>query len=165
MSKPARVVLLLLAVVVLSTAFVLSRPRPAPILAAPNIFSGPVNGGCYLQTVTTCAIHVDSWQPVVTDAGRALVGFQLAAQAQGASGSAVLYDFRTDVSNPPIGSYLPSLVKQDFAAQCGVSYHLTLRAQDSGDLSFEETGHTEVFACPAAPIAPRVYLPAALRGQ
>ena len=27
---------------------------------------------------------------------------------------ALLYDFRSDVSNPPGGSYLPSLVKQDF---------------------------------------------------
>jgi len=165
MSKPARVALLLLAVIALSAGFILVRPRPAPIMAAPNVFSGPVNGGCYLQTVTTCAIHVDSWQPVVADTGQALVGFQLAAQAQGASGSAVLYDFRTDVSNPPIGSYLPSLVKRDFAARCGVSYRLMLRAQDSGDLSFEEIGRTEVFTCPAAPIAPQNYLPAVLRGQ
>lgn len=149
MSKAARVGVLLLALALLTAWGVARRPPAQEALAAPNVFSGPINGGCYLETPTSCRIHVDNWQPIVPDTGRALLGFQLVAQADGAGTGAVLYDFRTDVSNPPSGSYLPSLVKQDFAARCGVTYHLTLRAQDTGDLSLEEVGRTTPFRCPA----------------
>jgi hypothetical protein len=119
-------------------------------LAAPNVFSGPANGGCYLDTVTTCRIQVDRWQPIVTDPGQKLLAFQLRAVPGGSGTGSVLYDFRTDVSNPPVGSYLPSLVKKGFAAQCGATYSLSLRARDAGDLDFEEIGRTNTFQCPAA---------------
>jgi hypothetical protein len=120
------------------------------VLAAPHAFSGPVNGGCYLATLTTCRIHIDRWQPIVTDQGQKLVGFQLSAVPVGSNSSSLLYDFRSDVSNPPAGSYLPSLVKKDFAAQCSVTYELALYAKDSADLDFEAVGRTNEFQCPAA---------------
>ncbi len=119
-------------------------------MAAPNVFSGPVNGGCYLESITSCRIHIDAWQPIVTDTGTKLIGFQLLAFQEGALSGQPIYDFRTDVSNPPLGSYVPSLVKKDFAAQCGVTYHLALQAKDSGDPAFEEVGQTTSFQCPAA---------------
>lgn len=122
------------------------------VSAAPNVFSGPANGGCYLDTITTCRIHVDNWQPIVVDTGQKLAAFQLLAVPGGSVDGSVVYDFRTDVSNPP-GSYLPSLVKKDFAAQCGVSYQLLLRAQDTGDLDYEEVGRTNEFQCPMAATA------------
>ncbi|MBP8948851.1 MAG: hypothetical protein KBG73_08415 [Candidatus Promineofilum sp.] len=152
MIRLTRIVLLLLLLAAVVAVAVLWRPRSAPVVAAPNVFSGPVNGGCYLQTMTTCAIHVDNWQPIVPDAGQTLAGFQLAAQASGAAGRTLLYDFRTDVSNPPTTGYTPSLVKRDFAARCDTTYHLLLSARDSGDLSFEEVGRTTEFTCPAAAI-------------
>lgn len=174
--QAARVALLLLAVgALVATVW---RPRPAgpqpagpqpagpqPLaarvaLAAPNVFAGPVNGGCYLATATTCRIHVDNWQPITSDAGRVLRGFRLSAGANGTE--TLLYDFRTDVSNPPAGSYLPSLVRQDFAARCDTTYRLTLHAQDSGDSAYELVGHTSEFQCPAA-TAFYNYLPLARR--
>jgi hypothetical protein len=123
-------------------------------LAAPHVVSGPVNGGCYLDTAASCRLHVDKWQPIVTDQGQKLLGFQLLAVPAGSSSGALLYDFRSDVSNPPGGSYLPSLVKQDFAAQCGAAYELSLRAKDTADLDFEEVGRTNMFQCPAAAVTP-----------
>lgn len=119
-------------------------------MAAPNVFSGPVNGGCYLDTITTCRLHIDRWQPIGIDANQKLEGFRLAALPGESATGSILYDFRTDVSNPPGGSYLPSLVKQDFVAACGTTYRLVLLAKDSGDASYEEVGRTEAFSCPAA---------------
>ena len=118
--------------------------QPAAVVAAPNVFGGLVNGGCYLVTATTCKVHVDAWQPIPISQGEQLVAFQLRATGQN------LYDFRTDVSNPPTGSYLPSLVRQDFAITCGESYVLTLLAQDTGDASLTVVGQTNAFTCPAA---------------
>lgn len=160
MIRLTRIVLLLLFLAVMIAVAVLWRPRPSPVVAAPNVFSGPVNGGCYRQTTSTCAIHVDNWQPIVPDTGRTLVGFQLAAQANGAAADTILYDFRTDLSNPP-ARYTPSLVKLDFAARCNTTYHLSLSARDSGDLAFEEVGRTNAFQCPAA-LMSRTYLPSVL---
>jgi hypothetical protein len=105
-------------------------------LAAPNIFSGPVNGGCYLDTEAICRLHIDNWQPITADPGQKLVGFQLLAVPDGSASGALLYDFRSDVSNPPGGSYLPSLVKH------------------TADLDFEEVGRTNMFQCPEEAVTP-----------
>lgn len=126
-----------------------TRVPPAPgVLAAPNAFSGPVNGGCYLETPVECRIHIDGWQPIVTDQGQRLVGFQLSAQRLGHAGITLLHDFRTDVSNPPAGAYYPSQVRQDYAAACGTTYVLMLSVKDTSDLSFEQVGQTTTFTCP-----------------
>lgn len=143
-----RLGLLLLALITLAAHG--SPRRATPVLAAPNVFTGPVSGGCYLATPTSCHIHVDDWQPITSDPGQRLVGFRLVAQAAGALGPATLYDFRTDVSNPPSGAYRPSLVRQEFAARCDVVYQLSLQAQDTGDPSFEALGRTNEFRCPMA---------------
>lgn len=127
-----------------------ARPSPAVVLAAPNAFSGPVQGGCYLDTPVQCRIHIDSFQPVVTDQGTKLVGVQLAALREESAAFVTLYDFRTDVSNPPSGSYTLSRVRQDYAADCGVTYVLALLVRDTGDLNFEQVGQTNAFTCPAA---------------
>jgi hypothetical protein len=148
---PALIILGLFAGLLLLAARPAKKAAVPVVSAAPNVFSGPVNGGCYLDTVTTCQIHIDNWQPILTDAGAVLNGFRLVGVQDGSASGAVLYDFRTDVSNPPSGSYLPSLVKKDFSAQCGTTYHLSLLAKDSGDLDFEEVGRTAQFQCPAAP--------------
>lgn len=129
------------------------------VRAAPQVFSGPVNGGCYLDTITTCRFHIDNWQPIVTDPAQKLLGFRLLAIPEGAATGSILYDFRTDVSNPPGGSYLPSLVKKDFAAQCSATYRLSLSARDSGDLDYEEVGRTEAFTCPTAATATPTAIP------
>lgn len=126
------------------------RPPAKVVLAAPNSFSGPVNGGCYLATPTTCRIHVDSWSLISNDSNEILRGFQLSAQAGGATDETLLYAFSTDVSNPPRGTYQPSPVRRDFAARCDVVYQLTLRVQGSGDPAPVEAGRTNEFACPAA---------------
>lgn len=126
------------------------RPTVPVALAAPNVFSGPVNGGCYLDTITTCRLHIDRWQPIGIAANQKLEGFRLVALPGEAATGMILYDFRTDVSNPPSGTYLPSLVKQDFAAQCSTTYRLVLLAKDSGDASYKEVGRTDDFQCPAA---------------
>lgn len=149
----------LLALLLLSAC---AAPGPAvpAVLAAPNAFSGPVSGGCYLTTLTTCRIQVDQWQPIDTDPGQKLLGFQLWALPAGAPLGSPLYDFRSDISNPPLGSYLPSSVRQGFAAQCGAAYQVSLRAKDSGDLDFEEVGRTNTFHCPAArTVTWQLYLP------
>lgn len=127
------------------------RRAESPVaLAAPSAFSGPVNGGCYLRTVTACSIHVDRWMPLTVDSGVAIDGFRLEAQQAGSIMFNNLYDFRSDVSNPPRTSYLPSLVRRDFAAACGTTYELRVLVSVVGDDTFTETGRTNSFACPEA---------------
>ena len=123
----------------------------APVaLAAPNAFSGPVNGGCYLRSPVECGIHIDNWQPLTIDSGVAIDGFRLAAQRAGVAGFSTVYDFRTDVSNPPRTSYLPTPVQRDFAAACGTTYELRVLVQARGTATFTETGRTNSFSSPAA---------------
>ena len=126
------------------------RTETPAALAAPNVFSGPVNGGCYLRTVTECAIHIDKWQPLTVDPGVAIDGFRVGAKRAGGNKFNNLYDFRTDVSNPPRTSYLPSLVRRDFAAACGEAYVLRVLVSVENDNSFVETGQTNSFTCPEA---------------
>ena len=137
--------------------FVWQQPsQPPAAIAAPNVFGGPVNGGCYLDTPISCKLHIDAWQPLQISPGEKLLAFQLQATGH------TLYDFRTDVSNPPSGSYLPSLVKQDFAITCGETYVLSLLAQDTGDANLLTLGQTNAFTCPAE-VPFEVWIPAVWR--
>jgi hypothetical protein len=112
----------------------------APVaLAAPNVFTGPVNGGCYLRAPTECAIHVDSWQPITVDPGLRIDAFRLGA-ARAGGGFKNLYDFRMDVSNPPGNTYRPSLPRRDFAAACGITYQARLMVSVVGDDALTEAG-------------------------
>lgn len=127
------------------------RRAETPVaLAAPSVFSGPVNGGCYLRTITECSIHVDRWQPITVDPGQPIDAIRLGAKRDGARNFGNLYDFRTDVSNPPMSSYLPSLVRRDFAAACGEAYVLRVLVSVENDDGFVETGRTNSFTCPEA---------------
>ena len=129
-----------------------TAPRPALALSE---FTGPVNGGCYAQLDTRCTIRVDAWQPIAVTAGQKLKGFQL--QANGLP----LYNFRTDVSNPPAGAYLPSPVKIDFGVRCGATYSLTLLAEETGGGGLTPVGSTGAFTCPllATPTPKPLFLP------
>ncbi len=128
----------------LALLFIPPRAQPVGPVAVNAIeaFSGPVNGGCYAIAATQCSIHVASWQPIPIAPGKQLQAVRLEANGR------PLYDFRTDVSNPPNAPYSLSLVAQDFGATCGVTYTLTLLAQEKGDPGYTTIGSTNAFACP-----------------
>jgi hypothetical protein len=113
-----------------------------PEAAAPKVFASPINGGCYLAAPDECRIHAD---PVTINvaAGEHLTLMQLRVNNQ------IIYDFRTDASNPPPGDYSPVLDGLDFAVACGTTYYLSLVIQDSGDPSPVNGGSTTTFTCPS----------------
>jgi hypothetical protein len=122
-----------------------SLMRPAADPAAPEVFASPINGGCYIAAPNQCRLHVDPFTVNIAS-GQRLVALRL--QANGVT----IYDFATDVSNPPPASgttYSPSLVMQDFAAECGKTYTLNILGKDSGDANFLNMGQTAAFTCPA----------------
>lgn len=122
------------------------QARSGEDVLAPQVFSSPINGGCYIAAPNQCRLHVDPFT-INIGTGQRLVAFQL--QANGVT----VYDFRTDVSNPPPASgttYSPSLVMQDFAAVCGQTYTLNILGRDSGDANFLNMGQTASFTCPAS---------------
>lgn len=149
--RPPGAAALLLALAGLALLFGLSLRRPSvpEVLASPNVFAGPVGGGCYLATANACRITIDSVQPITTNPGKRLLGFRLDALRKGSATWKPLYDFRTDISNPPTGSYVPSLVGRSFAARCNQTYTLALLAQETGDTTYVESGGTKRFTCPA----------------
>lgn len=111
--------------------------------AAPAGFASPINVGCYIAAPNQCRIHVDPFTININDgAGARLQQFTLYA-----NGSPI-YDFRTDVSNPPGLDYSPSLVAQDFAATCGTTYIVNMVAKDTTDANPLNYGQTTAFTCP-----------------
>jgi hypothetical protein len=133
--------------------FVLSRSQPVKAASsnAPSIFASPIQAGCYIAAPNDCRIHADPFTIDIAS-GQKLVFFQLVAIQIGSGQQTVIYDFRTDQSNPApfIGStYSPSLVAQDFAASCGKSYQLSLQGRDSGDTNAFNLGLTNTFTCPS----------------
>lgn len=136
------VAVLLLAAGALSRRAMLRQANAAP--EAPAGFASPINGGCYIAEPNVCKIHIDPFTINIDDgAGARLEKFTLLA-----NGSPI-YDFRVDVSNPPAADYSPSLVMQDFAAECGESYTVNLVAKDSSDVDALNYGQTAQFTCPA----------------
>ena len=62
----------------------------------------------HLTVVFYCKIHIDPFTINTNDgAGAKLQLFMLQANGQ------TIYDFRTDISNPPSNAYVPSLVALD----------------------------------------------------
>jgi len=121
------------------------------VSAAPDIFASPVQAGCYIAGPNDCRIHADPFIINIAS-GKKLVRFQLVTIQGGTGIQTVVYDFRTDQSNPAPASgttYTPSLVAQDFAATCGKAYMLSLQGMDSGDASLFNLGLTNQFTCPA----------------
>lgn len=117
------------------------RPVMTPPPLAPQAFASPINAACVQVTASVCKLHVDPFTLQIAP-GQSLTAFQLRANGS------PLYDFRTDVSNPPTSSYAPSLVRRDFAAHCGQTYTVNLLARDSGDSSFLNVGQAENITCP-----------------
>ncbi len=116
-----------------------------------NIFASPVQAGCYIAGPNDCRIHADPFTINIA-ATKRLSFFQLVAIQIGSGKQTVIYDFRTDQSNPPPTSgttYTPSLVTQDFAASCGKTYELSLQGKDTGDPSALNLGLTGQFTCPS----------------
>jgi hypothetical protein len=136
--------IILLALIALAAWPLLAHPKQ--VEAAPLVFASPINGGCYIAAPNQCYLHVDPFNINIAS-GKKLVSFQL--QSNGVP----VYDFRTDVSNPPPASgmtYSPSLVMQDFAAVCGRTYTINVVGKDSGDTNSLNMGLTGAFTCPSS---------------
>jgi hypothetical protein len=133
---------------------------PPAAQAVPDIFASPVQAGCYLEKQDRCKIHVDPFTITIASVQK-LVRFRLLSINYSAGGTqAVIYDFRTDQSNPVpfLGtSYTPSLVAKDFAATCNRTYRVSLQGQDSGDSGMLNLGLTTQFSCPVGTY--KQYLP------
>jgi hypothetical protein len=126
--------------------------RPPAAVAAPAIFASPIQAGCYLAKLDRCKIHVDPFTINITP-GKKLVQFRLVATRIGTGTQTMIYDFRTDQSNPApsLGSsYTPSRVAIDFGVTCGRTYTLSLQGSDSGDAGLINLGVTNQFTCPKA---------------
>jgi hypothetical protein len=132
---------LLMSLIALLIPASVRAPQRAAI-SAPNLFSGVINGGCYAHAGFQCSIRIDAFQPISVDSGNALLAMQLRANGT------TVYDFRSDVSNPPGGLYLPSNVALDFAARCGEPYVMTLHARQTSSTEFQLLGTTNEFVCP-----------------
>lgn len=118
-------------------------------LAEPLGYASPINAGCYIAAPNVCKIHIDPFTiNIANELGAKLVLFTLYANPEGGLAGPI-YDFRTDVSNPPGVDYAPSPVMQDFAARCGETYYLNLIAQDTVDVYPLNYGQTAAFTCPA----------------
>lgn len=128
---------------VLIAAALIPLGRPQPTRAAPEltVYASPIQAGCYLATRSTCKIRVDPFT-IYKSTGVGLVGFQLRANGN------LIYDFKTDVSNPPAGNYTPSKVKLDFAATCGKTYTINLVARDTDNRDYLNLGQAENVVCP-----------------
>jgi hypothetical protein len=111
---------------------------------APAIYASPINGGCYIAAPDVCKIHIDPFTINIKDE----VGARLEQFTLYANGNPI-YDFRTDVSNPPAADYSPSLVMDDFAAECGKTYIVNMVAKDTSDTNPLNAGQTTQFTCPA----------------
>lgn len=136
------VLLLLLAIIGGLRVHDLRQAAAAP--ASPNGFASPINGGCYIAAAGICKIHIDPFVININDAaGARLEKFTLFANGQ------PIYDFRTDVSNPPDYDYWPSPVMEDFAAACGTTYYVNMVAKDTTDQNPLNYGQTAEFTCPS----------------
>lgn len=115
---------------------------------AQAVFASPINGGCYIAAPGQCKIHVEPFTINVAS-GQHLLNYQI--MLNGNSGNVVVYSFKTDVSNPPVNNYSPSVVTQDFAATCGATYSIFLVGRDSSDLLHDYAlGSTPAITCPAS---------------
>ncbi len=134
--------LLLLPALLVAAAFGWNfTPRSSTASAATLVGAATLNVSCYRVTPSTCKLQVDPFTLSV-DPDYRLEAFRL--QANGTT----VYDFRTDVSNPPTGLYTPSAVKLDFTASCGSTYVLSLLADDTSQPDFLNLGETGVITCP-----------------
>ena len=120
------------------------QPKPTTAQDLEVFYTSPINGGCYIAGPNQCKLHVDPFMINLHGAdGSKLVEFALYANGH------KIYDFRTDVSNPPSNDYYPSLVAMDFAATCGETYYMNLTARTDDYPNSLNAGQTAQFTCPA----------------
>lgn len=120
------------------------QPKPTTAQSLDTAYASPINGGCYIAGPNQCKIHIDPFTINIENAfGKHLVQFTMYA-----NGSPI-YDFRTDVSNPPIYDYSPSPVALDFAANCGESYYLNFTVKTYDYPNPLNAGQTAEFTCPS----------------
>ena len=111
--------------------------------AATTVFSGSLQGGCYLATQTSCKIFVEPFTIAIAPADE-LLGFRLEANGQ------LLYDFVTpaNLQGPrPTGNYTPSTIALDFGVSCGETYTVNLLALDTGNTDYVDIAQTDSFTC------------------
>jgi len=126
-----------------------------PAAAATTVVtSGTLNASCYRAAATVCKLRVEPFM-VGTFFGTRLEALQLQANGQ------PIWDFRTDVSNPPAGAYGPSPVALDFGAVCGHAYGIALFADDTGQEGLSLVAQTGLVACPLGQA--EVYVPLVTR--
>jgi hypothetical protein len=145
MQTRTKILFSLVLVLILGAVLASLQARPAEVVAAPAVFASPINGGCYIAAANQCRIHVDPFTVNVASASKLKI-VKLVAN------NVTIYDFRTDVSNPPPftgTTYSPSLVAQDFGATCGQTYTINLEGQDSLDSNLFNLGSTSAFTCPS----------------
>lgn len=145
-------ILLLIGLVLAIAAALFFNSRSNQVKAEVDIYASPVQGGCYIAAPNDCRLHVDPFTITIAT-GSKLVNFKLVTIELPSGIQKVVYDFRTDQSNPApsVGTtYTPSLVAQDFAATCGHSYEISLQGQDSHDSAVFNLGLTNVFTCPSS---------------
>jgi len=130
--------LILLGVVIL-LAVRANQTKAANLL---SIYASPINAGCYITAPNQCKIHVD---PFVINKDTPLAEYRISVNTQS------VYNFSTDLSNPPAGStYSPSLVALDFAATCGSTYTISLQGRTTENVNFYNLGSTRSVTCPSA---------------
>ena len=102
---------------------------------APQTFAQPLYAGCYLAAENVCRIHVEPFEVQVNEsAGERAAEFRLFANnVNDSAASFELYNFHTSSSYSfkPQNDYSPTLVTQDFYAQCGETY--TINVLTRGD--------------------------------
>jgi hypothetical protein len=122
-----------------------ASPAGAAEGAAPAVFASPVNGGCYIAAQNECRLHLEPYT-IYLGSGERLEAVRV--QANGVT----IYDYRTDVSNPPPQSgttHTLSTVALDFAAVCGRTYTVNVLGKSRTDANFLNMGQVEGIACPA----------------
>ena len=138
-----RIGVLMVVLLLASTAVGPTLVARAAEKKAPVVFASPINGGCYIAAPDQCRLHVDPFT-INIGTGNQLEAFQLMANGM------IIYDYRSDVSNPPAGpTYMPSTVALDFAAVCGQTYVLNIVGKNRQDPNFLNMGQTASFSCPA----------------
>lgn len=104
------------------------------------VTSSPFAAACFAAR-RGCRVTVDPFTLQVPP-GQHLARFQIGL------GTSTVYDFHTDRSNPPSGSYTPTMPRLGFAARCSASATARLSAQDTGDGAPVILAETTSIVCP-----------------
>jgi len=152
MRRPVR--LWVIGVVVVAALGLRSAGAQPAAAATTVVYAGTLNASCYRAAPTVCKLEVAPYQ-VAT-----LFGIRLEALQLQANGHAI-WDFRTDVSNPPAGLYAPSPVALDFGAVCGRIYEVRLLADDTSQDDLTLVAQTGMVVCPQG--RAEVYVPLVTR--